>query len=181
MLFGAEAGHKRSLLLLYVVWGFRFLKPQIIVPSSCSALLYRQFFFCQGKIEPTLTIHKKRHCRKRCWSSALIMQWSRIPLLHAKLLVLSAPNMRLWARLEAERWELEGEGGSLPRLGEGGGGGERGGEERWNCCEGAEGWVWMNRRDMADLAIEQLNLIGGCAYYSSSLVINTGTSVHLLV
>lgn len=34
---------------------------------------------------------------------------------------------------------------------------------------------------MADLAAVQLNVTGGAAYYADSLVINTGTSVHLLV
>lgn len=34
---------------------------------------------------------------------------------------------------------------------------------------------------MADLATVQLNVIGGVTHYADSLVINTGTCVHLLV
>lgn len=179
----SSRGAQTELAVIVCCLGILFLKTSdycslklISAPLSPSFYLFI-YFFCQRMIEPTLTIHKKRHCRARCWVLVqLLCNVRRILLAHAKLLVLSAANMRLSARLEAERWELEG-GWRLPASARW--------KKRWRGeerrdSEGAEGWVWMNRRDMADLAVEQLNLIGGCTYYSSSLVINTSTSVHLL-
>lgn len=107
----SEAGQRRSSSLL--LFGDFAPKPQIIVPSSCLTLLYHQV--CVAKISPTLTIHKKRHCHTWCWCPVLIMQCSRI--VHAKLLALSAPNTRPWARPEAGEWALSGGEGSISWLG----------------------------------------------------------------
>ncbi len=134
-------------------------KPQIIVPSSCLALLYHQV--CGGKIEPTLTIHKESLCRTWCCCPGLIMQCSPILPLRAKLLVLSAPNTRPWARPQAGQRELSGGGSCLSWLG------AEGGEP--GIMSG--GLVWKtHRRDVTALAPTQWSASSWDAFYSESLV-----------
>lgn len=87
-------------------------KPQIIVPSSCLTRLYHKV--CEGKILPTLTIHKTHHCCAWCWCPVRIPQCWRILLVQAIFLALSVTNTRPWARPEAGQRELSGgDGASL--------------------------------------------------------------------